>query len=157
VTQDEQRQLVVAEARTWLGTRYRNRMAIKGKGVDCAQILLESFRGAGLPVHYEPERYSSDWHLHRSEERYLSVVTRYAPGDIGDQRPIRDRGEGFAPPPADILMWKVGRTFSHSALVSEWPRVIHASLPDAVALEVDVRGTVLLRLPMIHCSYWGVP
>lgn len=155
-TETEERLAVVAEARSWIGTRYRNRMAVKGQGVDCAMVLLESFRGAGLPVEYEAQRYSSDWHMHRDDERYLAVVTRYAPGDVGDQRPIMDRGDDFNPLPGDIFLWKVGRTFSHSALVTEWPRVLHASLPDAVVLEVEVAGTILLKLPMIHCSYWGV-
>lgn len=155
MTEAKERLAVVAEARTWIGTRYRNRMAIKGVGVDCAQILLESFRGAGLPVEYEGDRYSSDWHLHRHEEKYLSVVTSYAPGDIEDQRPIPERPD-FQPLPGDILLWKVGNTFSHSALVTEWPCVLHASLPDAVVLEVEVAGTILMNLPMIHCSYWGI-
>lgn len=130
-------------------------MATKGRGVDCAQLILESFRGAGVDVGYEVERYSSDWHLHRDEEKYLSVVTRYMRADETDTRPIGDRGEGFAPGPGDVLLWKVGRTFSHSALVTEWPYVVHASLPDAIVLEVDVRGTILHQLPMIHASYWG--
>lgn len=147
---------MVEAARSWVGTKYRNRMAIKGKGVDCAQIVLESFREAGLRVDYEAERYTSDWHLHRSEERYLSVVSRYMQVDQSDQRSARDRGQGFLPLPGDVLLWKVGRTFSHSGIVTEWPRVVHASLPDAVVLEVEVRGTLMFRLPMVHCSYWGL-
>lgn len=132
-------------------------MAIKGKGVDCAQIILESFREAGVPITYEVERYSSDWHMHRDEERYLSVVTRYMPADVTDQRPMTERGPGFNPLPGDVLLWKVGRTFSHSGIVTDWPYVVHASLPDAVVLEVDIRGTVMDRLPMVHTSYWRKP
>lgn len=153
----QQRLRVCHEARSWISTPYRNRMAIKGKGVDCAKILLHSFIDAGLPVEYEDQRYSSDWHLHRDEERYLEVVTRYAHGDITDQRPVNARGDDWEPDVADILLWKVGRTFSHSALVTNWPYVVHASLPDRCVLEVDVRGTILMKLPMIHCSYWGRP
>lgn len=130
-------------------------MAIKGKGVDCAQLVLQTFREAGVDVDYEAGRYSTDWHMHRDEERYLSVVTRYMPADLSDQRSIADRGQYFSPLPGDVLMWKVGRTFSHSAIVSEWPHVVHASLPDRVVLEVDVNGTVLQKLPMVHCSYWN--
>jgi cell wall-associated NlpC family hydrolase len=154
-TEAEQRALVVDAARSWVGTRYRNRMAIKGKGVDCAQIILESFREAGVPVDYSPERYASDWHLHRSEERYLSVVTRYMPADVEDRRSVSERGRQFHPLPGDVLMWKVGRTFSHSAIVTEWPYVVHASLPDNTVLEVSVRGTPMEPLPLIHCSYWN--
>lgn len=155
---EEQERLAVRDAgRTWIGTPYRNRMAIKGKGIDCAQILLAAFQEAGLPLEYEPERYSSDWHLHRDEEKYLSVATRYCSGDTADQRPVRERGADWKPGVADILMWKVGKTFSHSALVTEWPYVLHASLPDRIALEVDVNGTVLFNLPMIHLSRWGTP
>lgn len=150
-----ERRAVVDAGRSWTGTRYRNRMAIKGVGVDCAQIVLESFREAGLVIDYEAERYSSDWHLHRDEEKYLSVVSRYMPVVQAGSLSIKERGERFLPLPGDVLMWKVGRTFSHSAIVTEWPRVLHASLPDRVVLEVDVHGTVLSKLPMVHCSYWG--
>lgn len=146
---------MVEAGRGWIGTRYRNRMAIKGKGIDCAQIILESFREAGLVIDYEAERYSSDWHLHRDEERYLSVVSRYMPVVGSGSASAKERGESFNPLPGDVLMWKVGKTFSHSAIVTEWPRVLHASLPDRVVLEVDVNGTVLSKLPMVHCSYWN--
>lgn len=156
MTEQEERLAVRAEARTWLATRYRNRMAVKGQGVDCAQLILESFRRTGLPCDYVSERYSSDWHLHRDEERYLSVVKRYMQVEDWDQHPLKDRWDAFSPDVSDLLMWKVGLTFSHSALVTEWPFVIHASLPDMMVTEVDVRGTVLMELPMVRCSYWGV-
>lgn len=132
-------------------------MAIKGKGVDCAQIILESFREAGLVIDYEAERYSSDWHLHRDEERYLSVVSRYMPLVGTGSQSVKERGPSFNPLPGDVLMWKIGKTFSHSAIVTQWPYVVHASLPDRVVLEVDVNGTVLFKLPMVHCSYWNRP
>lgn len=151
----QERLAVRAEARTWLGTRYRNRMAVRGEGIDCAHLPLHSFIGAGLPCDYEVERYSSDWHLHRDEERYLSVVARYMWVEGADQRTLSERWGEFKPNTSDLLMWKVGLTFSHSALVTEWPYVIHASLPDRMVIEVDVRGTVLMTLPMLRCSYWG--
>lgn len=100
-------------------------------------------------------RYSRDWHLHRGDERYLSGLLRYC-SDVGEtDDPISARGEGFNPMPADILMWQIGRTFSHSAIVTEWPRVVHASLPAMRVLEEDIRFGPVYTRKMRVFSFWG--
>ena len=48
MTEQEQRDLVVKEAYSWIGTPYHHQAMIKGVGVDCALILLAVFREAGL-------------------------------------------------------------------------------------------------------------
>jgi cell wall-associated NlpC family hydrolase len=58
--------------------------------------------------------YPHDWHLHRVTERYLEGVLQYA-------KEIES-----LPRPADIVLWKFGRCYSHGAIVVEWPRIIHA-------------------------------
>ena len=73
-SEDEQRGVVVSEARRWAGTAYHHNAAIMGAGIDCARILIETFAGAGLIERFDPGYYAADWHLHRGEERYLAVV-----------------------------------------------------------------------------------
>lgn len=151
----EQRQSVVAEARRWIGTPYHHRAALLGVGVDCARLLLEAFAGAGLIDYFEPDTYSSDWHLHRGEERYLQTIERYATQINIDESPIQSRMETFFAEPGDLLMWQVGRTFSHSAIVTEWPFIIHAYLPSSIVEEVSVLHTPMAERPVKLYSYWG--
>lgn len=43
-----QRQAVVAEAKTWIGTGFHHEARIKGAGVDCAQLLIAVFSACGF-------------------------------------------------------------------------------------------------------------
>jgi cell wall-associated NlpC family hydrolase len=36
--------------------------------------------------------------------------------------------------PADFIVFKFGRTFSHGAIVVDWPLIIHAYIPHGVTL-----------------------
>jgi cell wall-associated NlpC family hydrolase len=151
----DQRLAVRHEARRWLGTPYHHRAALLGKGVDCAQLLLQAFAGAGLIDYFEYGSYSSDWHLHRSEEKYLGVIESYCRLIDPDETPIESRIDTFRADTGDILMWRVGRTFSHSAIVTDWPFIIHAYLPSSIVEEVDVLHTPMALRPVRTYSYWG--
>ena len=107
------RAAVVQEAATWIGTPFHHAARVKGAGVDCLMLLAEVYERAGVAGHIEPPFYVPDWHLHREAERYLQGLMRYA-------RPVK------RPEPGDIVLFRFGRTFSHGAIVVEWPRLIHA-------------------------------
>ena len=151
----DERLRVRDEARRWIATPYHHRASLLGVGVDCAQLLLQAFAGAGLIDAFEPGSYSCDWHLHRGEERYLETIERYAKQIDPNETPIEFRGSDFQVEVGDILMWRVGRTFSHSAIVTEWPFIIHAYLPSRIVEEVDVRHTPMSVRPCRVYSYWG--
>jgi cell wall-associated NlpC family hydrolase len=119
----EQRAALVAEARTWLGTPFRDQGDVKGKNgaVDCAMLLVRSAQPAGLiDAAFDPRPYPPQWHLHRDEERFLKVIA-----DI-----IAARGEGTevtrSPIPGDVIVYRVGRCFSHGGIVIDGHHVIHA-------------------------------
>lgn len=150
-----QRQRVRYEARLWTGTPYHHRAAVLGSGVDCARLLLEVFAGAGLIERFTPDKYSHDWHLHRDEEKYLHTIERYAVRSDDSLASINDRAEDFTVQTGNILMWRLGRTYSHSAVVTDWPYIIHAYYPSMIVEEVDVRGTPMAERPMRVYSYWG--
>lgn len=140
-----QRLAVVAAGRAWLGTPYHHDAAVMGAGVDCARFLLEAFIGAGLIERFKPEPYSSQWHLHRGEEIYAETVVRFA-AEIPATPPY---------PVATVLLFRHGRTFSHSALVTAWPRIIHAYAAARQVEEVDITGTPLVERAMRAFDYWG--
>jgi hypothetical protein len=155
----EERGRVVAGARLWCGVAYHHRAAVRpgpgGRGaIDCARILIETFADAGLISRFVPEEYSPDWHLHRGEERYLSVIESYC-RQVGEgQASLVERGPDFTVEPGDVLMWRHGRTFSHSAIVTSWPLIVHAFAPEESVVECNVNGTPMAEKPMRVYSYW---
>lgn len=145
---------MVDEARRWLGTPYHHRASVLGVGVDCALLLREAFAGAGVIDSFITPQYTSDWHLHRGEEKYLATVEAFCqpiPLPFGC---LRDAPDSFNLPPATVLMWQVGRTYSHSGLVTQWPFIIHSYLPSRIVEEVDVRGTPMAFRPVKAYSRW---
>ena len=135
----QQRSAVIAEAQSWLGTPFHHQACIKGVGVGCGTILNAVYSSVGIPVPTMEEigHFPPDWHLHTREERYLTILEKYA-------RRV-DR-----PQPGDIALFKLARVYAHSAIVVEWPhRVIHAWKPlvsfvDATQLPLSGRKPVFL-------------
>lgn len=130
----EGRVALVAEARSWLGTRYHEGAAIKRHGVDCGQLLVKVFAGAGLIQPFEIPAYTPDFMLHRDQEFIVELIERA--GGIECDRAV--------PLPGDVVVWRVGRVYGHGAIVAAWPRVIHASARHSHVLEDDALGNAWL-------------
>lgn len=116
MTEREQRLAVVAEAETWLRTQFHHDARLKGIGVDCAQLLIAVYHACGLTPNIDVGYYPPDWHHHRSEERYLWWLDQYA----------KEVSEPTGP--GDVVAFKFARCYSHAAIITEWPTVIHAYL-----------------------------
>ncbi len=151
-----ERALVKSVARSFVRTPYQHRGFTRGKGVDCARILIEVYAEAGLIERFDPGRYPKDWHLHRDEERYLQTIQRYAGEPLRSDPGIEGWDAiSYAPSTGDILVWKVGRTYSHSGIVTDWPFVVHASAPARIVEEVSVVNTPVYGRPVKVFSIWG--
>lgn len=109
----EERARVVAVAHSWLRTPYHHNAKIKGVGIDCLTLLAAIYEEAGIIDKIPIPKYSHQWHLHHSEELYLEGLLQYT-------------HEVENPLPGDIVVWKIGRCFSHGAIVVNWPTIIHA-------------------------------
>lgn len=128
LTEADLRAAIVAEFLSWEGTPYHHLGDVKGRegGVDCAMILVRGFQNLELlPADLDPRPYPIDWHVHRDIERYLLQVSEHAKETDGP------------PQPGDVRLYKFGRTFSHSAVVIEWPMVIHAFMRDRMVVRAD--------------------
>jgi cell wall-associated NlpC family hydrolase len=142
----DQRAAVVAEAKTWLRTAYHHKACIKGAGADCAMFPLAVYRACGLiPESFVPPDYSPQWHLHQSEEIYLQTIAPLMRGfyltfditgykDCGLIPESSPDNLNRTPQPADFVIFKFGRTFSHGAIVVQWPVIIHSYIPHGVQL-----------------------
>ena len=106
---------IVSEALTWVGTPYHHMGKVKGAGVDCGQILISVYSSVGLIEDYETDYYPFDWALHRSEEKYLENIMRYA-------QPTNN------PKVGDIAVYKFGRCVSHSGIIINEREIVHAWL-----------------------------
>ena len=128
------RQLIVTEARSWIGTPYHHCADVKGVGCDCGMLLVRVFVDLGLVPPYDPRPYTHDWHLHRGEERYLDALLARA-----------SRVE--APLPGDVALFRVGRCYSHGGIVTrtEPLAIVHAFWPAQIVLEETIAQNAMMR------------
>jgi cell wall-associated NlpC family hydrolase len=106
---------VLQEARTWLGTPWHHEADVKAAGVDCAMLLLRVFAAVGAIPAFDPRPYPIDHMMHSGDERFLGWLNQHA----------AEVTEGD-PQAADVIVYRVGRCYSHGAIVAKWPHIIHA-------------------------------
>jgi len=134
------RQQVIAEAESWLHTPFMHNALIKGVGVGCGTLLIATYGALGVPVPKLEEigHFSRDWHEHTRDERYLNVLLKYS-------RIVNE------PKTGDMVVFRMGRVHSHSALIAEWPRVIHV-LWGSVVQYAQADHMPLQKLSRIYLS-----
>jgi NlpC/P60 family putative phage cell wall peptidase len=145
MTEADERAMIVAEARAWLGTPYHHHACLKGIGVDCAMLPIGIWSSAGLLQKFDPGPYPADWHQHRDEERYASIVLTLA-DEIAEE----------VLQPGDLILFKFGRAFSHGAILVAPGIVAHASLRDGAVILGDLhRDGDMIGRPRRFFSYWA--
>lgn len=147
MSEQEQRALVVAEARKWVNTPYHSCADILGVGCDCGMLIVRAFVDSGLTPPFDPRPYSSDWHLHRSEERYL--------GFVGDRCALVEE-----PQPGDVAMFMYGRCYSHGGIITGASPVtmIHAFKSSHCVVEEELARNPQLNNPkrkVLFYSFWA--
>jgi cell wall-associated NlpC family hydrolase len=126
------RQELVAEARSWIGTKYVHGARVKGGGVDCASFIAEVLIAAGLADREDLGVYSHDWFHHSQDEKYMLRLVRHAPLTL---EAVAYRS--LAVKPGNIVLTKAARSklYNHGGVITGWPLVVHATLPEVA--EVD--------------------
>lgn len=115
--------------------------AKKGAGIDCAMLLVRCWVDAGIFEEFDPRPYPPHWHLHHSEERYLAWMQ-----SLGT--------EVLTPQPGDIAVYKVGRCFSHSGIVSKPGYVIHSYAYINMCMETEMRSGRLANREIKYFDLW---
>jgi cell wall-associated NlpC family hydrolase len=133
----EQRAAFIAEARTWLGTPFRDQGDVRGPNgaVDCAMLLVRAAVDTGLVPPFDPRPYPPQWHLHRDEERFLTIVGRL--GEEVDRAPI----------PGDVIVYRFGRCYAHGGIIIENDHVLHAYYKTGHVAICPLRDVELSYLP----------
>lgn len=116
------RTALMAEARSWIGTPYRQLGATKGVAVDCSMLLVRCLVNAGIVEDFDPRPYPPAWFLHQEDERYIDWL-----GVVGL--------EVTAPLAGDVVAFRIGRAFAHSGLISDPTHLIHAFADDGQVRE----------------------
>ena len=126
----------VIQARTWINTPYHTQADIRGAGVDCGMLLVRVFVDTGAIPPFDPRPYPDDWHLHRSEERYLALVLAHC-------------REVDAPQPGDVALFRWGRCHAHGGVVTvaDPLTLVHAFSPAGRVVEEEVRRNAVLADP----------
>jgi cell wall-associated NlpC family hydrolase len=140
----EQRAAVIAEAKSWIRTPYHTNAAVKGAGADCALLPLAVYSEV---LGWDPPslpKYVMQWHLHRDEEKYLNYVRSLGAVEIT----LADLQ------PGDFVLWRVGRVYSHGAIVIAWPKVLHAINPRGVVYGDVSRDEMLNRTAVTKPLYF---
>src|SRR6185437_11042982 len=118
------RTLIVAEARTWIGTPYYHQASLKGVGCDCLGLVRGVWRAV---VGAEPEHapaYAPDWAEATGSEALAQAAARHlTPLALADFR------EG------DVLLfrWRAHLPAKHAAIVTASDFMVHAHDGAAVA------------------------
>lgn len=109
------RDKIVAEARTWIGTKYHHKARIKGVGVDCGGLIYEVYKKVlGIPAEPFPNDYAQDWSMHKDDnELYLDFIMPYVVPITRLQ-------------PADLVIFRIGRAYSHGTIYVGNNKVIHS-------------------------------
>lgn len=126
---ENKRIAVITEAKSWLRTPWHHNASLKGIGVDCAQFLIEVFVNVGLIERPVIPPYARDRAAHSDTQTILAIMREFT-------RETDDPEQG------DLVVFEFGRTYSHCAIVIDYPRVIHAQISDGVVM-ADANNSVL--------------
>jgi NlpC/P60 family putative phage cell wall peptidase len=116
---DAPRQLVVREARRWIGTPYQHQASVLGAGCDCLGLLRGLWRAVhGAEVQAIPA-YGPDWSESSGDEALWAALTRHLTPVSSEMRP------------GQVLLFRMraGSVAKHLGILSAdspAPKFIHA-------------------------------
>jgi len=116
--------LIIAEARSWIGTPYRHQASLKGVGCDCLGLVRGVWRAV---IGEEPERappYAPDWAEAAARELLAEAALRHL---------VAIDCNAFAPGDVLLFRWRAHLTAKHAAIVTANDRMVHAHDGAAVA------------------------
>jgi NlpC/P60 family putative phage cell wall peptidase len=117
------RSAIVAEAREWIGTRYRHQAAVKGVGCDCLGLVRGVYRNCLGAEPESPPPYAPDWAESAGTETLQEAALRHLVPVPRDQ---------FAAGDVLLFRWRAGFVAKHAAIATGEGTMVHAH--DAAAV-----------------------
>lgn len=131
------RSKIVAVARSWIGTPYHNRAAIKGVGADCLGVLRGVYSELYQIEPEKPPHYNANWSDINREELLLQKAQQYL-------EPASDIDCG------NVLIFRMNpsRAAKHCGIVTTAGLMVHALSGHKVE-EVHISSRYLPRIVSI--------
>lgn len=140
MTTAEGRAAVVDAATSLVGTPFHLGARLPGIGIDCAQTILYSYAAAGIALDIKPDQCSSNWFMHHTDDRFIAPIRTIA-------------HEVESPESGDCVLFFIGQSWAHAAIVTKWPMAIHSKWNSGVQF-VDCSQRELAILPKLFFSPW---
>jgi NlpC/P60 family putative phage cell wall peptidase len=137
--------IVVAAARTWIGTPYHHQASLKGVGTDCLGLIRGVWRDIYGIEAERPPGYSRDWGEASGEETLIAAATRHLlPKSV------------HAMQPGDVLVFRMreGAVAKHAAVLATPSTIVHA-IEDRLAAEIAFTAWWRRRLVAVY-SFPGI-
>ena len=110
-------EIIIAEARSWLGTPYCHQASLKGVGCDCLGLVRGVYEAIIGEPSEEPGAYSPHWAETSNDDVLLEAAARHL---------LAREGQKFDP--GDVVLFRLNPSApaKHMAIISAPDRMIHA-------------------------------
>ena len=127
-----QKNKLIKEVESWIGTPWIHNQASKGVGADCVQFLVNSFKNIGvLPEEYKTRKYDKDWAMHNARSILREELVK-----IAEQ--VQDIKEG------DIVLFITGKTSGHIGIYCGNNKIIHSHIRHGVCeIKLDALQNII--------------
>jgi NlpC/P60 family putative phage cell wall peptidase len=132
--------IVVAAARTWIGTPYHHQASLKGVGADCLGLIRGVWRDLYGTEAERPPGYSRDWGEASGRETLIAAAARH----------LVAKSTAHAEP-GDVLVFRMreGAVAKHAAIFATPLTMIHA-IEDRLAAEIPYTAWWRRRVAAVY-------
>ena len=116
--------LIIAEARSWIGTPYRHQASLKGVGCDCLGLVRGVWRALNGPEPEAAPAYTADWAEAGGNESLAAAAARHL---------VAVELANVMPGDVMLFRWRARLPAKHAAILVAEDRLIHAHDGCAVA------------------------
>jgi NlpC/P60 family putative phage cell wall peptidase len=116
--------LIIAGARSWIGTPYRHQASLRGVGCDCLGLLRGVWRDVMGEEPEMPPPYAPDWAEAAGAETLRDSARRHL---------IEIESKEFRPGDVLLFRWRAHLPAKHCAIVTAPDAMVHAHDGAAVA------------------------
>lgn len=135
------REALVAEARSWIGTRYRHQASLKGVGCDCLGLVRGVWRACIGDEPELPPPYAPDWAEARGRDTLVEAATRHLAAVPRD---------AFSAGDVLLFRYRDGCVAKHAAIATGDATMIHAH-DGACVCEVAITPWWRRRIACAFC------
>lgn len=129
-----EKELIIKEINSWLGTPWKHGIALKGFGTDCIQFIVAVAKTLEwLPKDFETIKYKRDWALHNAHSILEEELGQYSSKvDISN---IDWNYLDNTLQTGDTLAFVFGKCASHVGIYMEDGVMMHCYVQDKVRMD----------------------